>query len=345
MYEGSRPDAARGCVAPDNNGDLRNEEARVIVDYFNERASQARPVDKRFRSVALARRARFAAVVSRLFIVFFSLSLMLSFLSMLQPNSPPSFFGDTSCSDRSCLRAREAAAYYNLGEELVGVFFSAFSLGCWWLSARFAKRWARSASESLASLEIDNRRELQTARCAALPFVLFLRGFEEEQKSIASIIVVPWSADRVDKATRWVEAEIVDEFRRRQRKVFCIANPSEPILLPGAMRLAATSEDWLSEIATLATECEVVVVYLSAKSNGLLAELDLLRHSNLTSKSIVIVGRKLFRRNPSLAKNFPTLVTAPSPSISNQSAFGPIVGVSRFRRELKLGIDKIIGTP
>ena len=153
---------------------------------------------------------------------------------------------------------------------------------------------------------------------------------------------MPFSTKRVDKATRWVESEIVDELRRRDRSVFCIANPADRYLLPGAIRLEADSENWLSEVSTLATEAEILVIYLSSISQGLLAELDLLRRKNLLNKSVVVLGRKILRQDASPANDFPIAIVAPSISMVNQSAFGPVVGRSRFRRELRVGIEKVI---
>jgi hypothetical protein len=152
---------------------------------------------------------------------------------------------------------------------------------------------------------------------------------------------MPFSTKRVDKATRWIESEIVDELERCDRRVFCIANPSDTFLLPGALRLEAKREDWLSEVNVLATESEVVVIYVSAISEGLLAELDLLRRQNFMNKSVVILRRKILRQDASPAEDFPAIV-APPLSILNQSAFGPIVGRWRFRRELRAGIEKAI---
>lgn len=156
------------------------------------------------------------------------------------------------------------------------------------LARRFARVWARAASESIASSEDENRRVLQISRSSAVPFALYLRGFEEEGRSLDSLFVVPFTK-RVDKATRWIESEIVDELQRRGRRVFCIANPSDTFLLPGAIRLQANHEDWLCEVSALASESEVVVVYLSVISQGLLAELDLLRRQNLMEKTVLFV--------------------------------------------------------
>jgi hypothetical protein len=89
---------------------------------------------------------------------------------------------------------------------------SVLSVGCTVLAVRFARRWARAASESIASSEGENRRVLQITRSSGLPFALFLRGFQEEGKSINSLFHLPFTTRRLDKATRWVESEIVDEF-------------------------------------------------------------------------------------------------------------------------------------
>jgi hypothetical protein len=124
--------------------------------------------------------------------------------------------------------------------------------------------------------------------------------------------------------------------------VFCIANRSDTFLLAGAIRLEANREHWLPEVSALAAECEVVVIYLSANSQGLLAELDLLRRQNLMSKSLVVLGWRGFRQDAHPVGDFPIVVAAPPVSKLNQSAFGPVAGRSRFRRELSVGIEELI---
>ena len=210
------------------------------------------------------------------------------------------------------------------------------------VSVRFARKWARAASESVAQSAPENRRLLEATRSSSVPFALYLRGFAEEGKALRSLVAMPLSTRRPDKATRWIESEIVEELGRHGQRVFCLSNPSDTFLLPGAIRLEVTPGAWLSEVRTLATEADVIVIYVSATSPGLLAELDLLRRYNLTHKSVVVLARKLHRQGASPAHDFPVQAIAPPGSRLNQSTFGPIAGRLSFRRQLSAGIEKTI---
>ena len=210
------------------------------------------------------------------------------------------------------------------------------------MALRFARKWARATSESIATSEKYNRQLLQVSHSSGVQFALFLRGFEEEGKSIKSFFDMSFSASRLVKATRWIEFEIVNEFERLNKRVFCIANPFDTFLLPGVFRLEAKREDWLSEVNALATESEIVVIYVSAISQGLLSELNLLRYQNLMNKCVLILQRKILHQDASLVKDFPIVIIAPSLSRFNQLAFVPRMGRSRFRSDLRGGIKKTI---
>jgi hypothetical protein len=173
---------------------------------------------------------------------------------------------------------------------------------------------------------------------------LYLRGFEAEAKSLMGFLPMPISTRRPDKATRWIESEIVDELEQRNRKVFCIANPTDAYFLPGAIRVSANPENWLSEVTDLAHYSDIVVFYLSSTSPGLLAEIDLLRDDKIAIKSVLVARNRLLHRL-GLARN-DLLTVRPPPSTPilnlNQSALGPIVGRRRFRHELKSRIGRAV---
>jgi hypothetical protein len=171
---------------------------------------------------------------------------------------------------------------------------------------------------------------------------LFLRGFEDETKSIRMFSFMPLSINRVVKATRWVESEIIDELQRRDTKVFCIANPSDKFLLPGAFRLEVSDPDWLAEVRVLAAESDLVIVYLSKITPGLRAEIGLLRQNEFMKKTVVILARNGPRETASLLQYFPTVIVAPGSTRLNRSTFGPIFGRRRFRSELNAGVTKAI---
>jgi hypothetical protein len=219
---------------------------------------------------------------------------------------------------------------------LVGPFISST------ISRRLARRWALAASEAAAPSEDENRRILDRSRARSRPFTLFLRSFDEESRSMGALPGMPFSSTaRVDRATRWIEAEIVDEFARRGREVFCLTNPSERFSLPGARRLTASAGDWLSEIGGLAADAETVVAYVSGRSPGLLSELELLRRRNFIGKCILVLGRATSRREDIDRGKFDPVVVAPSLSRLNRTTSGPLFGRSRFRHALIVAIDKV----
>ena len=116
-------------------------------------------------------------------------------------------------------------------------------------------------------------------------------------------------------------------------------------MLPGAIRLHANPEKWFSgEVPYLANKAEIVVVYLASASLGLISEIDLLRRENLANKSVLVVRKRLLRELALPEGDFLTVLAPPSFPILdlNQSAFGPIVGRRRFRRELESSIAKVV---
>lgn len=209
---------------------------------------------------------------------------------------------------------------------------------------RFARKWAQAATESVAQSAPENRRLLEMTQTARVPFAIFLRGFKEEKRSLESWVVIPLGRRRPDKATRWIEGQVLDELEPRGIRVFCVANPCDTYLLPGAVRLEVDPRDWLSEVGELATDANVIVVFVSAVSPGLAAELELLRHEQLTHKSVVILARKLHRQGASVAGDFQNTAIAPQVSWWTQSAFGPMVGRDGFLRQLRQSIERAVHT-
>ena len=123
-----------------------------------------------------------------------------------------------------------------------------------------------------------------------------------------------------------------------------MSNPTDSFLLPGAIRLVLKQGAWLSEVRELVAQAEIVVVYASKASPGLVAELDLLRRDRLTAKSVLILSGRLAREDSSLASDFRVTLTAPPRCWLNQLARGPIAGRSRFRRQLIEGIETVATT-
>ena len=214
-------------------------------------------------------------------------------------------------------------------------------LGCAWLGLRTARKWATAATELEAQSEHESRRLLASTLSSREPWVLFLRGFGEEGRSIETLMSMPLSSKRVDKATRWMEAAIVDEFGNRDTKVFCVTNPSDALLLPGALRLAVPEASWMTDVENLAVAARIVVIYVSALSGGLMLELDLLRRGELMRKSIVVVSRRIDGAAVTSGGNFPRVIRGPSTFPLLQSAFGPLGGRT-FRRDLRAAVDAVL---
>jgi hypothetical protein len=315
----------------------------VTYNYFSASANAA---EKHRECRALRRRARFTAAVARVCTLLTGLLLA---MMLLMAMSSFGFFRQhrdyldldpAPSAGRLAERAQRVKALREEGRAIFWITMALVLVGSTALTVLFARRWARAASESVAQSEGQNRELLLASRAAGVPIALFLRGFQEESRSFDTLSAMPLSTSRVDKATRWIEAEVMDELKRRDINVFCIANPSDTFLLPGAFRLEVKGKDWLSEVHDLARVSEVIVIYVSALSEGLRTELELLRSQNLTGKTIAILTRKIVDR--SSAASFPTAIIAPSSSIGNRSAFGPLFGRSRFRREFRAGLEQVI---
>ena len=161
-------------------------------------------------SEALERRARIAAAFSRFFSLLAAFGLAMAFIGVWVNNQGSPTVGFSS------QRAQEMEALKRSGGAMGIVIFSFSSIVFSVLGFRFARKWARAASESIASSEGENRRLLQITRSSSLPFALYLRGFEEEGRSFQTLFAMPLSTKRVDKATRWIESELVDELKRRE---------------------------------------------------------------------------------------------------------------------------------
>lgn len=293
---------------------------------------------KHRHSGALSRKARFFSIVSLIFAIIGSLGIAAALIMHLQEPKP--LRPDPWKSPEQV----RVEALIESGRAMGAMVASGVGIAGLLISMLFAVKWARAASESMPNSEPANLEVIQMVRSSAEPFALYLRGFEKEARSLRGLSPLPIPAKRPDKATRWIESEIVDALKQRNRKVFCIANPSDTFLLPGAIRIRADPKNWLSEVTELAHEAEIVVVYLSSISPGLIAEIDLLRREDMANKSVLVVRNKLLRQLELPKGDFLTALAPPSFPILdlNQSAFGPIVGRRRFRRELKSSIEKII---
>lgn len=307
-------------------------------DSIKHHVALAGVTEKSCRDKALVQKARRAVLVSRLWLVAYCILFTMVILAIFNSNSFESHDLNSGMSPGE-MRAR---VYYNLGEGIFVLLITAAALFCFWLTMRFARKWARLASEALATSEVENRRILQLIRSSEIPFALFLRGFEEEGKAFQSMFSVPISTKRPDRATRWIESEIVDQLKNQDMETFCIANPSDTFLLPGAIRLLADPAAWRLEVSSLARDSELIIIYLSATSKGLQIELDLLREQSLLDRTILVASSQLLAHYGNLEKDFPLIVTSPSIHIANQSSFGPIFGKNRFRRDLRLAIDKAV---
>ena len=140
--------------------------------------------------------------------------------------------------------------------------------------------------------------------------------------------------------TRWLEASIVEELDISGLTVFCIANPRDPLLLPGALRLSAPESEWIVEAEALARSAKVIVLHLSDTSGGLMQEIELLRRDGLNEKTIVVLKRGV-RLGPDDLDGFDLMLNAPSTSIWTQSMLGPWGG-PRFLRRLRPAIDTAV---
>lgn len=295
---------------------------------------------KHRHSDALARKARFFSIASRFFAVIASLGIVAALCIHFQE---PISLSPDPWKNSEQLRAE---ALVESGRSMAAMTAAGVGVIGFLISMLLAGKWARATSESIANSESANQEVFRLVRSSAEPFALYLRGFEEEDRSQRDLLTMPISTKRPDKATRWIESEIVDELKRRNRTIFCIANPSDTFLLPGAIRLLANPDDWLAKVTELAHAAEIIVIYFSSNTPGLIAEIDLLRRENMMKKSVVVVRNRLLRQLVLPKGDFFTALAPPTFPILNlnQSAFGPIIGQRRFHRELESSIEKIIKT-
>jgi hypothetical protein len=227
--------------------------------------------------LSLSRRARVLAILSLTFAIVSGVLLAAgtagTILLLMQPTQTT-----TVVTAREDLQQRvlEVEALKKSGESAAIAVLGFLIVLCMSTAIGLGRKWARAVSELISESDPENRDRLRLCRVKGFPIALFLRGFEQEGKSFKKMFTVPLPQTRVTKATRWIESEIVDELTRRNVTVFCIANPADSFLLPGACRLIAEDETWFSEVKALATDSTVVVIYISALSPGLLAELELL---------------------------------------------------------------------
>lgn len=289
------------------------------------------------RVVSFNRKARIAAGFSWLFFFLSAMGFAVTLIMLAAPAAPPRT-GVVSPGIDS-LRALEIEGYKQSGAGLAMLAIALLYAACYLLAIFFARRWAGAALGAMAPAESANRTALRYSRDAGKPFALFLRGFEQEGKSLKSVLRPPLLRKRIVRETRWIEAEIVEEVERKGASVFCIANPADQFLLPGAFRLASTKDDWLNEIGELSVDSALIVIYISARTTGLVTELTLLRDQKLTHKCVVAIDRNVLRQDPRIVDGFPILVNSPRESRFTRS-LGVVFGRRRFLNDLKVGIAK-----
>lgn len=312
----------------------------MATDSAEHKAALASATQSARYGEALVRKVRRALLASRISLVVAGLVIGMLVVSIVLYK--PANLGVKQETTPEQLRAE---ALINIGAFVTLAAMAILALLCIAVGLRYARRWARAASETIATSELENRKLLQRMRSSGTHFALFLRGFEEEGKSSQNLFALPITTRRPDRATRWIEAEIIDQLERRGKITFCIANPSDTFMLPGAVRFRASPERWQSEVFDLAKESETIVFYLSSASQGLQTELDLLQRENLQPRTIVVASRRMQAQHSVLIEGFPVVIAPPSLSPLNQSAFGPMVGRARFQRALSAGIDRLTRQP
>lgn len=294
------------------------------------------------RVSVLARKARRTSAAAWLCLILSGLVLatgVLGVIGSLDRTASPEVYPDEVRA-----RAERVNALRAQGESMALAAVGLVVLGFSWLANRTAKKWAKAATELEAQSEPENRRLLTFALSSREPWVLFLRGFGEEGRSIETLVAMPLSSKRVAEATRWMEAAIVAEMAGRDKKVFCVTNPRDALLLPGALRLAVPEMCWMTEVENLTVAARIVVIYVSALSSGLTVELDLLRRGELARKAIVVVSRRIERAAVALVAGFPNVIRGPSSNRALRSPlFGPLGGRA-FRRNFRAAVDAILAT-
>ena len=178
---------------------------------------------------------------------------------------------------------------------------------------RKATHWMTMYYQALADSEEKSREFLKRCRASKKPFAIFLRCFADEYwkaRAVRVPLLESGSTKNLQKP-RWVEYLIRNELQARSIEMFCISNVNDPLVLPGANRIRASSERWLDEIVELASDAHLVVVYASIHSDGILAELAMLREMGFENKTVGIVGSLLHRGGLSPFVDFPHTITAP----------------------------------
>lgn len=316
---------------------LHNYEKTYGKRFREHSAALAGVVETSRHGETFLRRARRALLASWISVIVMGLGFSMLLVSFVHHKA-----ANLGAQHERSPEQLRAENLIDLGYAISAMTIAILALLCWAVAIRYARKCLRAASEAISTSEPENRKVLQLMRSSGTPFALFLRGFQEEGRSFQTRFLIPISTKRPDRATRWLESEIVAQLNRRGMKTFCIAKPSDTFLLPGAIRLRARPDAWQSEVRALAKESQVIVIYLSSASQGLQIELELLRGEKLARRTILVASKKALAQHRVLSEDFALIVNPPPVSAANQSIFGPIVGRTRFQQGLGSNIDRVV---
>jgi len=271
------------------------------------------------RSLSLERRARRAAAISLVLQIISVILVSMMFTASMVDDETEVPLEGLSREEQMLLGAEQAGAGCGMA------FFSALGLWLALLSRRFARKWLVDSHQLLSQDEASNRKILEDCRTEGRPFALYLRGFEEEAKRSEAISAVPVRKSQrklqgLLKMTRWAEYEVVNELTKRGLTVFCIANPESSYHLGGAYRLAARGTPWIREIEEMASDANLVILYVTGKSAGLLTEIKALKQLGLRSRTVGVESWSLEGAGASPIGDLPLTIRAPL-MLSNTPVF------------------------
>jgi hypothetical protein len=182
--------------------------------------------------------------------------------------------------------------------------YAAQALVCRWVAKRIRAR--RSMHRLLAAGYAQPSAEevLDVIKHKGRQYALYLRGFELEQRDIIyNGVNVDVGSREAEIYARPIEALLI-EMLREDVPLIALHNPRVSGPMEGAYRFEFVPADWKPFVSELLYSATLVVLYLSSLSEGILYEIELLKHPSCLGKTVIIVGRNLAYESGSGARWF-----------------------------------------
>lgn len=148
----------------------------------------------------------------------------------------------------------------------------------------------RTAEEVLAECKLQHK-----------PYAVYLRNFSEELST--EYLAARGLAKSYDSVAHRAVESLILEAVGKSLPVLGLSNAREPSAMPGIYRFEHVPVDWVPEIGALISGAECVFIYITEFSNGISREIELARKLGITSRTIVIIGRKMAKETSRAASD------------------------------------------